>query len=170
MMKKTILMTLFLVTAFCLNQASAQEYDSAIGLRFGIPLSVSYKAFVSDAAAFEVIGGTRTQGAGTSRRRWLNVGAAYQIHQPVNIDGVDGLNYYYGFGGSIYFWTFDDAFTDRGSSTSFGIQGYLGLSYSLGNAPINFTLDWVPTFFLNGYNNGFGADYGGLGIRYIIGQ
>jgi len=170
MMKKTILMTFLLATVCLVSNASAQEYDSALGLRFGYPLSVSYKTFLNETAAIEVIGGTRGIGNGNSGYRWYNIGAAYQVHKPVEIGGIDGLNYYFGAGGSIYLWSFNDGFANEGARTSFGIQGYLGLSYTFNDTPINITLDWVPTFFLNGFNSGFGADYGGLGIRYILGQ
>ena len=170
MMKKTILMTLFLATAFFVNDVSAQEFKSAIGARLGYPLSVSYKVFLNESAAVEVMGGTRGVGSGIAGYRWYQVGAAYQVHKPLAVGDVEGLNWYFGGGASIYFWTFNEGFLNEGSSTSLGLQGYLGLSYTLENTPINFTIDWVPTYFINGFGSGFGADYGSLGIRYTIGR
>ena len=62
----------------------------------------------------------------------------------------------------------DSGFFEPGSSTSFGIQGYLGLDYTFEDLPLNLTVDWIPTIFLNGFNNGFGGSYGSLGIRYVL--
>lgn len=166
MMKKTILMLLFLTTTLFMSEATAQEYGSAIGLRLGYPSSVSYKFFLNEASAVELVGGTR----GFSGYRWFNVGASYQIHKELSAGDVEGLYYYYGFGASLYFWNFDNSFIDPGASTSIGLQGFLGLSYSFEDTPINITVDWVPTFFLNGFGNGFGADGGSVGIRYILGR
>jgi len=163
-MKKTILMCVFLASVFFMNEASAQDLKSALGLRLGYPSSVSYKFFLSESGAVELIGGTR----GYSTYRWFNLGAAYQIHNELSAGDVEGLYYYYGVGASIYFWNFDNSFIDPGSSTSIGLQGYLGLSYSFEDTPINITIDWVPTFFLNGFGNGFGADGGSVGVRYIL--
>jgi hypothetical protein len=69
----------------------------------------------------------------------------------------------------VYFWSFDNGY-DFGddASVSIGIQGYLGLDYKFANAPVNLSLDWVPTFFLNGFGNGFGADNGALAVRYTL--
>ena len=102
--------------------------------------------------------------------RWTNISAAYQIHKPVSLDGVEGLNYYFGGGASAYFWSYDVGFLDRDryTSTSFGIQGYLGLDYVFEDLPINISLDWTPTVFLNGFGSGFGGGFGSLGIRYVF--
>lgn len=170
MMKKTILVTLLLMSVFFVRESHAQSFGSAIGARLGVPLSVSYKTFISEANALEFTAGYRGFGSGITRYSWYNVTGSYQIHKPLNIDGVDGLDWYYGFGGTVLFWTYDDAFVNPGSNTNIGIQGYLGLSYTFPNAPVNISVDWVPTYFINGFNNGFGSDYGSVGIRYILGR
>ena len=80
---------------------------------------------------------------------------AYQVHN--NLEGLDGLQWYYGAGAGVYFWNYDQGFAgDNTTSTTFSLQGYLGLDFTLKEAPINFTLDWVPTVFFNGYS-GFEA-------------
>lgn len=158
---RNALFTLLIITAFSLT-AKAQDFKSAIGLRLGSPVSVSYKTFLNETAAAEAFVGFRNFGGVGS---WINVGAAYQIHK--DIGEVENLQWYYGGGASVFLWSFDSAFIDD-SSVSFGLQGYLGLSYTLENTPLNFSVDWVPTFFLGGYGSGFGGGYGALSVRYVL--
>jgi len=146
------------------NNAQAQFYKSAVGLRLGYPASVSYKQFVNEKMAFEVYAGTR----GWTGYRWFNVSGALQVHTP--IEDLEGLSYYYGGGASVYFWTYDNFFLESEASTSVGIQGYLGLDYAFDSVPINITIDWIPTFFVNGFGNGFGGGYGSLDVRYIFNE
>lgn len=152
---------------FCVSGSAQEFYSSAVGLRLGYPASISYKTFISDHAALEGYVGLRSWGFGN----FINISGAYQHHMP--IDEVDGLQWYVGGGASVYFWSYDDVFFDeRYSSTNFGIQGYVGLDYAFKDAPVNLTLDWVPTFFLGGTLNinTFGYGYGSLGVRYILGR
>lgn len=140
----------------------AQDFNSAIGLRLGYPTSVTYKKFISSNNAIEVFAGYRNF-VGAS---FFTVSGAYQIHK--DFDSVDRLQWYYGAGASAFLWSVD--FGD--GSTSLGIQGYLGLSYTLSSAPVNFSIDWIPTVFINGlegYGRGFGSGYGSLAVRYVLG-
>lgn len=140
----------------------AQDFDSAIGLRFGYPLSVTYKTFISESNALEGYAGFRSFGNSVS---FLSLNAAYQIHK--DIEDVDGLQWYYGAGGNIAFWSGD--FLE--SNTSFGVSGYAGLSYTFVDIPLNLSVDWIPTFFINGnvgFADGFGGGYGSLAARYIL--
>lgn len=155
-------------------RSEAQNYNSAIGARLGYPLSLSYKKFIGESSAFELLAGTHgrryTYSFGDYGWRWFMVGGAYQKHQPLNLDadGLENLQWYWGGGATAYFWTFDDYYADRYASTSFGIQGYIGLDYAFDEIPLNITLDWVPTIFLNGFGSGFGAGYGSVGVRYVL--
>lgn len=161
-----IKMKYLLITSFCFlmvaSDLSAQDFDSAIGLRLGYPTSVSYKKFISETNALEGYVGYRNF-IGAS---YLSINGAFQIHK--DIEDVDRLQYYYGGGASAVLWS-----VDFGSgSTSFGLQGYLGLSYTFEGTPINVSADWIPTFFLNGltgYGDGFSGNNGTLAIRYVLG-
>lgn len=139
-----------------------QEYQTAIGLRLGYPASVTLKHFLDDSHAVEVYAGTR----GWSTYRWYHVAGAYQFHK--EIEDLDGLRYYFGGGASVFFWNYD--FERAGlSSTSLGIQGYVGLDYTFKDLPINLTLDWIPTLYLgDAFTTGFAGGFGTLGVRYII--
>ncbi|MEM6321322.1 MAG: hypothetical protein AAF960_26930 [Bacteroidota bacterium] len=160
-MKKPLLLISFLVCLFAVT-SQAQNYQSAIGARLGSPLSVTYKTFLNESSALEAYGGFRS----FSGYSWFSVAGAYQIHKPLTSE-IDGLNYYFGGGAAAFFWSYDLGF-DGGASTSFGLQGYLGLDYTFADSPINITVDWVPTIFLNGFGSGFGAGYGSLGVRYVL--
>ena len=164
---KNLLTVLALMTfgLLCTNDVQAQYYSSAIGARLGSPLSVSYKTFVNETSAVEAYVGFR----GYSGYSWVSANVAYQIHNMIG--DVDGLSWYYGFGAGLYFYNFDSGFfNDNSSNTAFSVQGYLGLDYAFAEAPINLTVDWIPTYFINGYGSGFGAGYGTLGVRYILGR
>lgn len=163
------LLPLFFCFMLTSSTASAQEYKTAVGARLGYPLSASLKYFLNDNGhALEGYVGTRGWGYG----RFVNVSVAYQIHNRLDIEGLEGLYWYYGGGAAVFFWNYDNAFVfdDDYSSTAFGIQGYLGLDYAFDDVPINLSVDWVPTFSLNGYSRGFGGGYGSLSVRYILAQ
>ena len=167
---KRLLFFLPLLFSFMLitNSATAQEYRTAVGARLGYPLSLSLKHFLNDSGhAVEASVGTRGWGDG----RYINISAGYQVHNLLDIDGVEGLYWYYGAGGSLFLWNFNDSSVDNNNSAaSVGVQGYLGLDYAFEDVPVNISVDWVPTFFINGYRNGFRPGYGNVGIRYILGQ
>ncbi len=160
-MKKFLLLTI-LGLAICTSaKLQAQDYQSAVGLRLGYPLAVSYKTFISEQGALEGFAGFRSW-IGYS---WVSINGAYQHHFPIS--GVDGLQWYAGGGAGIQFWNWKGTVLDDGN-TSFGIFGALGLDYKFANAPINLSLDWMPTFFINGYLSGFGGGYGSLAARYTL--
>ena len=172
-MKKILFSVLFFTLCLTGTSLQAQDYQSAVGLRLGSPVSISYKTFLGDSPnALEVFAGTRGERTssfiGDIGWRWYNVGAAYQIHKPLELGDLEGLSWYWGAGGSAFFWSFDEGFGIGETTTSFAVQGYIGLDYSFANTPISLTLDWVPTILLNGFDSGFGADFGALGVRYIF--
>ena len=151
-----------LVICFCFGftqKTQAQSFDHAIGARLGYPVSISYKKFVSESAAFEAYAGTR----GYIGYRWVNASVAYQKHTPIE---VPGLEWYWGVGASAYFYTFE--FINDTGSLGLGAQGYLGLQYTFDDVPVNVSLDWVPTVFLTGYISGAGLGYGSLAVRYVL--
>lgn len=163
----------FVLTLFCVSIAftslQGQDYQKAIGLRFGYPVSLSYKMFLGGSNnAVEAFINYRSQKVFSYGWTRVGLGAGYQVHNPIT--SVDGLQWYYGGGASLYFWSYDDGFADFDdeANLSFGIQGYLGLDYKFADAPVNISLDWVPTFFINGYGSGFGADNGALAVRYTF--
>lgn len=160
---KKLIFTLCLALCCVFAAQSQSSYKSAIGLRFGYPLSVSYKHFISDPGAIEVFAGFRNY----TYYNWFNVGGLYEHHSAIS--SVEGLQWYVGGGASVLFWSFDDGFAyGDASNTSIGIMGALGLDYKFANAPFSLSVDWLPTFFVNGYGDGFGGGYGALAARYVL--
>ena len=164
-MKNLFLIGIFMLFSFISNLSAQADYNSAIGLRLGYPTSISYKTFIDYDAAIEGYIGWRDYSFGN----YFSVSGAYQKHKP--FPETEGLQWYFGGGASLYFWGYEDEFKEVGyTSTSFGVQGYLGLDYKFLRAPINISLDWVPTFFLGSSLNinTFGGGFGGLTVRYVI--
>jgi outer membrane protein W len=144
-----------------LSNSLAQNYKTAVGARIGYPLTLSGKYFIDESIAVEANLGLRA----FSGYSWVALSAAGLKHKPLDV--LDGLNWYYGAGLSVYFWRFDQI-TTLSSSSSLGLQGYLGLDYTFKKTPINITLDWTPTFFIKSFTPGLGTRFGGLGIRYTL--
>ncbi len=161
---KKILLALVLITFFFTQQAEAQSWERAIGLRLGFPNSITYKQFINEKAAIEGIFGTR----GFEFFRTTSLGAAYQIHSTLIDDDFGELRWYYGAGASLNISNFKNNVIGDSGRLSIGIQGYIGVDYNFNNAPINISLDWVPSFFLLGNLDGFSAEYGGVAVRYIF--
>ncbi len=173
-------MRAFLLVAFLTltlgGELSAQSYTQAVGLRFGYPWALSYKLFPGGGPnAIEVFAGYRGRRVGFvfGRRGWryANIGALYQIHEDLDIDGIPGLSWYYGGGGSVYLYGYDDGFPEADDYARFGVglHGVIGVDYAFEDAPINLSFDWVPTVRIgSGYLSAFGWDRGGLSVRYTI--
>lgn len=158
---------LFYILAITLISLPAfgQAFDSAVGLRFGSPVSVTYKKFFNEEAAGEVYLGYRSYFSAS----WLSVNAAYQIHKDLEFEGIENLQWYYGGGAGINRFSYD---FDIDAVTFFSVSGYLGLSYTFDNIPLNLSVDWVPSLFFGndiGLNT-FGGGYGALSARYILNQ
>ena len=157
----TVCMLLAIVQMYAQDKT---DYKTAIGLRFGYPSTLSVKQFLGEKVAVEAFVGYR----GYLYYHWINAGGMVQMHNAIS--SVDGLKWYWGAGASAYFWTYDNTYfyNKTYSSTSIGILGCLGLDYKVKSFPVNVSLDWVPTFFLNGYDNGFRATYGAVSLRYVL--
>lgn len=165
MKKLTFLFALVLAIGMPnLAKAQVQNYNKAIGLRLGNPLSVSFKTFIMDDSALEVYAGL---GGGYAGGKYFNLGAMYQRH--MDIEGVDGLAWFFGGGGSLQFWNYDSGYA--GGSLIVGVNGVIGLDYEFANAPLNLSIDWTPTILIGDLYAGldlFRVGYGALSARYIL--
>ena len=163
-MKKILFSFFLLFTLFFAQKAEAQSWDRAIGLRLGFPISITYKQFISEKAAIEGILGTR----GFVGFRTTTLAGAYLIHNVLLDDDFGELRWYFGGGGSLNLSSYNTLFVRDAGRFAIGAQGYIGVDYTFNGAPINLSLDWVPTFLFLGNQDGFSGEYGGLAIRYIF--
>lgn len=159
-MRKFYLFLLFIVCFFP-KESWTQNYDSAVGLRLGAPLSLSYKKIIQENKALEGYIGTR----GKNGYRYVNFTAAYHIIQPIDFLDLEELYYYYGVGVSVYSWSYD--LEGPNQSVTPGIQGQLGLEYTFTDQPLNLTLEWTPTIFLSSEFSTF-KPYLSIGVRYVL--
>lgn len=148
---------LFLGLMFtCLSQAQSvntHAYKTALGVKVLDGAGITLKSFINSNTALEGIGFFWRQG--------FRITGLYEIHG--NINGAPGLKWYVGPGAHIGFYNNDF----YNGSTSAGIDGVLGLDYKIKEAPINFSLDWQPSFeFAN--NRGFVGSWGGFAVRYTF--
>jgi len=165
-LRLSCLIGFFSLAALCMGQ----PYQTAVGMRLGYPTAISAKHFLSESKAVEAYVGTR----GYYSYRWVNISAALLHHQPLEFGGLEDVSWYAGAGASVFLWSEYGWSSNRSeySTTSLGVQGYLGAEYLLEqwDIPLAVTVDWVPTVFLGrrGYFGGFGAGYGTLGVRYLL--
>lgn len=155
-MKKFLLIVLLSCCAFLFsNDTQAQDYDLAVGARFGNGLGFSAKKTLNDRAKLEGIlylGGFNSFG----------VTGLYEITK--NISDIDELTWYYG-GGLT-------AFTGYDAGLALGLDGIIGIEWNFSNIPLNVSADFKPTIF------GVGTEatkvFPGIGtstaitVRYII--
>lgn len=160
---KKLFFTLAIMFA-CFAAYSQANYKSAIGLRLGYPASISFKTFLNESNALEAYVGFRRW---ANYGNFVNIGALYEVHN--SFPNVEGLNWYYGGGAAVYFWNYEAFYADDYSNLNVGISGCLGLDYKFANAPVNLSVDWVPTFVIgDAYYGGFRGDAGALSVRYTF--
>jgi hypothetical protein len=158
-MKRVIFTSLFLLGIFFIQEAKAQSYESAVGVRAGYYFTGTYKKFLNESNAFEAyLGLSSYYGVG------VVVGALYQIHKPLDALEVDNLQWYYGGGayaGTGSYWANANFYA--------GVNLNIGLDYRFDEFPINVSADWAPGLNLVG---GFRPSWavGGLAVRYILGE
>lgn len=161
-MKKIFLTSFILLGIFFFSEVSAQNYNSAVGLRAGFGLTGTYKKFLNESNALEAYLGIAYYGG-------FNAGAMYQIHKPLEQLGIENLDWY--FGGGAYFGTWG-SYGFGGDYFFLGINGVIGLDYTFENYPINISADFAPGFnLIQKYSGGrFNYYVGGGSIRYILGR
>jgi len=159
-MKKLVFTFSILLTFFFLNEAHAQKYNSAVGVRGGYNFAGTYKKFINETNAFEVYAGL------AGYRGGIYGGALYQIHKPLDFEGIENLDWYYG--GGAYAGLYSSYY---GYSSNFyvGINLNIGLDYKFDEFPVNVSMDWAPGInFVGGFRPSFVG--GGIAVRYILGQ
>ena len=157
-MKKMTLTAILLVGMIA--SVFAMGYGTGIGLRGGLSNGLTVKHFMGEKTAIEGILSSRWGG--------FNITGLYEIHN-ASAFGVENLNWYYGLGAHIGFWSGKDVgwAKDDDDYTVIGVDGIIGIEYNFKEFPFNIGLDWKPAFNLSG-NTEFWGDGGALSIRYVF--
>ena len=144
-----ISLTLFLSLLLQATPLIAQDnYHQSIGIRAGPILGASYKQFIGVPTAIEGI-----VGFNFANGRLFTIAGLYEYHLFINYQ----LNFFGGAGLGMSF-----------SGDTFRLSGeaMLGLEYTMPRFPVNFSIDYKPSFHifeLNPVWNEFGVS-----IRYIF--
>ncbi len=155
--------SLTLILLICLvgqgKLLAQKDYNTGIGFRAGPMAGISLKHFINSDTALEGIFNSRWHGT--------LIQALYEKHQ--DVFGDPNFNLYYGGGAHFGYWDLNGHqhpwYDESGTYSAFGIDGIIGLEYSLDEAPISFSLDWKPMLNLINYT-GFWMDDIGLSIRF----
>ncbi len=157
-MKKAILLAaICFVSIKSFSQSMGSTYKTALGVKVLDGAGITIKHFTSKNTALEGIAyfwdrGTRITGL-------------YEIHGDIN--GAPGLKWYIGPGAHVGFYNEKYYYKKGFGGTFIGIDGVLGLDYKFKGAPINFSLDWQPSFEF-GDGQGFVGNWGGFAVRYTF--
>ncbi|MET4083111.1 hypothetical protein ABIB40_003080 [Pedobacter sp. UYP30] len=158
-MKKLIFTILGCVALFTASttQVKAQDYQNAIGGRFGAANGVSFKTALNKGAMLELIGNFRS----SKGAKYVNLTGLYEVYNPIK--GAQGLNWFYGAGASL------GSYKIKGykGDVYLSLDGVLGLDYKFKDAPINLSLDWIPTLQITPDTDFYSGDVG-LGVRFTF--
>ncbi len=156
MIRRTIFAIVLLVALS--SGAGAQSYKSAIGLRGGDPSGLTFKTFVNRVNALELIAGTGYWGHN------FTITGLYLWQRPT--DWTPNLDWYIGPGAHIGFW--NDYYRNRyETGILIGIDGIIGLEYTLDDIPLNFGLGVGPSFQITSGPGWYGWN-GGFSVRYVF--
>jgi len=154
-MKTTLFTTLFVLI---LSTGSyGQDYQTGIGIRGGLSNGLTIKYFIQQDAALEGIAAFRWGG--------FHLTGLYEKHQPAF--DTERLKWFYGGGAHLGVWDSGSPFVDGDSQAVIGVDGIIGLEYSLEEIPFNISADWKPGFNLTG-STGFWGDEAAVSVRYIF--
>lgn len=153
-LKKLFFTTFFMVALA--STLSAQQYNTAIGIRMGYDSGITLKHFFAPSTAGEFIV--------AASPNYFQLTGLYEYQQP--IPDVPGLDWYVGFGahiGGIH------KYKDRyNSAFLLGADLIGGIEYLIPSAPLTVSLDWKPSFnFTNSYNDYWFSPFA-LSVRYTI--
>ncbi|MBE7178281.1 MAG: hypothetical protein INR69_17910 [Mucilaginibacter polytrichastri] len=135
-MKKLSLLAALFALFFLFGQdASAQSYENAAGLRvdFGTGPAGVGPSFRHNFNEHDAVDAALLFFDGA-----IGIGGEYQYNLPIS--GAEGLNGYLGLGPQLLFGT------SRGSDVGVLIRPVAGLDYKIDGVPIDFAFDWRPAF------------------------
>lgn len=161
-MKKYAFLLLLPLMMLSRNEVKAQ-YQTALGVRAALALGLTVKHHLDDVNALEGIVQTRWGG--------ILITGLYEIHFPAF--QTSGLRWYLGGGAHVGVWGNNSGspwFADNGNGDGgsvIGVDGIIGLEYTLEDVPINLSIDYKPTFNFVPQTY-FNSDNGAISIRYVF--
>ncbi|WP_144017309.1 hypothetical protein [Ekhidna lutea] len=145
---KILFAALFLLTS--LVSVGQQLYEKSSGLRLGHTSGLTFKKFVTEDEAVELLLSGRNEG--------MQFGAQYLFHEPMEFSFNDRFYLHYGIGGHIGYEKFDDLSKVLSNATgdefiyesktffAMGVDASLGLEYRWLEIPATFGFDIKPYF------------------------
>lgn len=153
-MKKGIILIIIFLGGWLVSHAQqpVQEYTNAIGIKAWDGIGATYKHFLTEKAAVEAIAFFNGKGARTT--------GLYEFHFPLGAE--PGLRWFVGPGAHLGFYN-----NTNGNGLFPGIDGIIGIEYTLGKIPLNASIDWQPAVEF-GNDRGFNGSWGAIAVRYIF--
>ena len=145
-MKKLCFICIFI----SLGLVKAQDYDQAIGLRFGLSPGFTYKSFLNEEIALEAVVGFRDRG--------MVFTGLFEYHQPTTLALDYRLFVLYGFGMHAgyyrsyeyeYIYHQNQLLTWRKRNKTYpslGVDGLLGFEYRIERFPLVVGIEYKPFF------------------------
>ncbi|MCL6523135.1 MAG: hypothetical protein K6T34_00610 [Thermoflavifilum sp.] len=159
MLKKISYLSILIIAIWSFR-ASAQSYQTALGVRLGDPSGVTLQHYIGGNSALEGI-----LGIGPN---WFTLTGLYELHQPFS--DPNGLGWYVGggahIGGLNGGYDYNNKHYNSGAFI-LGVDGILGIDYTIPSAPLNLSLDWKPAINLSPFAGFFGGEFG-LSVRYTF--
>ncbi|MEM6726831.1 MAG: hypothetical protein AAF598_22525 [Bacteroidota bacterium] len=145
MRKNLLILTLFM--ALSTLTFAQQNYEWALGVRGGNPAGFTAKKFFEERVSGELI-------VGIDFNRGFGVTGLGEY----NFYLTEGANWYFGGGISMY---------GENEGFSFGFDAIAGVEFTLPIFPINFGVDYKPSYVFGNFS-GFDPTNFGFSIRYVI--
>ncbi len=169
-------MRIFLAVLFVgvMSMASAQQnYEKSAGVRLGSTSGLTFKKFVTENEAIELLLSGRNEG--------MQFTVMYLFHQSMEFSFNDKFYAHYGLGGHIGYERFDDisktlvnatgdafVFEDK-SFFAMGIDANLGIEYRWLEVPITIGFDIKPIFNFIGMRHTRGQFWdSGISFKYVF--
>ena len=138
-----------------IGSVQAQEYTNAIGVRLGSPFGISFKTFLNNSDnALEFIAASNSK-----LNESLILYGLYEKH--ADVFGEPHFKLYYGGGAHVGYYRKGSYRNSLGSNsaeffredaTVLGVDGIVGVEYSIGDIPLAFSIDIKPTLELNTFD------------------
>jgi hypothetical protein len=148
-----VIMTVFLFS----TRVQSQDYTTSLGIRGGFPYGLTFKHFVNEDGAIELILSTLFRG--------VELTALYEQHMQTK--EVPQLNLYFGGGVHAGYDDYSRWSADYSLGPVVGVDAIGGLEYTFDDLPLNVSLDLMPSLNMLGHF-GFRIN-GGISVRYIFG-